>query len=135
IGDRVIAASGDLRFQFSTNCGSTGITNPARYSILSKSTERCHLDRSAAGIWFPPGIYCAEWRDPEAACSAMLSLGVLTQIAVIARDRRHRRNLALPITAITRDYGDLCDWTVRTPWSGMAEDTSSGSLHSAPEIF
>jgi hypothetical protein len=45
----------------------------------------------------------------------MLSQGVLTKIAGIARDRRHRRNLALPITAITRDYGDLGDWTVRTP--------------------
>src|SRR5260370_14030533 len=115
MGDRVIGASGDLRFQFSTNCGSTGITNPARYSILSKSTERCHLDRSAAGIWFPPGIYCAELRDPQAVCSAMLSQGVMTKIAGIPRDLRHRPNLALPITAITRDYGDLAYWTVRTP--------------------
>src|SRR5260370_8867725 len=79
-------------------------------------------------------MYGAEWRDPEGASFAMLLQGVLTKIAGIARDRRHRRNLALPITAITRDYGDLGDWTVRTPWSGMAEDTSSGSLHSAPNI-
>src|SRR5260370_39504059 len=73
-------------------------------------------------------MYGAEWRDPEGASFAMLLQGVLTKIAGIARDRRHRRNLALPITAITRDYGDLGDWTVRTPWSGMAEGTSSGSL-------
>jgi len=31
----------------------------------SKSTEGCHLDRSAAGIWFPQGLFCAEWRDPR----------------------------------------------------------------------
>ncbi len=31
------------------------------------------------------------------------------KISGIARDRRHRRNLVLPITAISRDYGDLGD--------------------------
>jgi len=31
------------------------------------------------------------------------------KIAGIARDRRHRRNLVLPIMAISRDYSDFGD--------------------------
>ncbi len=68
----------------------------------------------------PHEIYGAEWGEPEASSPTMLHQGVLTmKIAGIARDRRHRRNLALPITAISRDDGDSADSTgefLETAW-------------------
>jgi hypothetical protein len=42
---------------------------------------------------------------------------ILPTIAVIARDRRHRRDLVIPMTALTGDDGGSGDATFREPVS------------------
>jgi len=67
----------------------------------------------------PPAISSAQWRDPDAACTAMPLRGVLPRFWSLKPSPWRPPG--------THKLG-------RTPRIGMAEDTLSGSLHSAPLI-
>ncbi len=83
------------------------------------------INRSAAAILHVQEISGAESRDPAGVifCDAATrrSLRRIAVIAVIARNRRERKN---QIPAIL----------VRTPYGSVVRDGAWGSIHSAPEI-
>jgi hypothetical protein len=76
-------------------------------------------------ILVPTTNHGAEWRDPERARLTMQPQGVLTMHCFPYVLHFVTRGLVSGATIILG----------RTPCSNMAEETSSGSLHSAPLIF